>query len=138
MQPKAILVEDDSGMRRCLRRAFAKRGWDVHTSPTPSAALAAAALHQFDVIVLDVMLPEMTGFQLAYRLAALQPQAGVIFISGYPMSGMPESNSTSVLEKPFRTEELIGRADRMVRANRLVRRRAAAVTSGVWQSSTHQ
>ncbi len=115
MRPKTLLIEDNDAVRSYLCRAFAKGGWDVHASATPSAAIAVASVDHFDVIVSDVILPEMTGFQLADRLSELQPHAGVIFISGYPMDRMREANGQRVLQKPFRTNELISLADRLVR-----------------------
>jgi len=118
MRPKALLVEDDAGVRAVLCRAFAKGGWDVHASATPTAAISATAGQQFDVLVLDVMLPEMTGFQLASELAELQSHAGVIFISGYPIAHVADTEWTEVLEKPFRTKELIERADGLLRRRR--------------------
>ncbi len=115
MRPKTLLIEDNDAVRGCLCRAFAKGGWDVHVSATPSAAIAVASVDHFDVIVSDVILPEMTGFQLADRLSALQPHAGVIFISGYPADEMREANGQRVLQKPFRPKELITLADGLVR-----------------------
>ena len=115
MRPKTLLIEDNEAVRGVLSRAFAKDGWDVHSSATPSAAIAVASVDHFDVIVSDVFLPEMTGFRLADRLSALQPHAGVIFISGYPPDMMDEANGQRVLQKPFRPKELITLADRLVR-----------------------
>ncbi len=115
MRPKTLLIEDNDAVRGYLCRAFAKGGWDVHASATPSAAIAVASVDHFDVIVSDVILPEMTGFQLADRLSTLQPHAGVIFISGYPTDSMGEANGQQVLQKPFRPNELISLADRLVR-----------------------
>ena len=115
MRPKTLLIEDNEAVRGCLSRAFAKGGWDVHASATPSAAIAVASVDHFDVIVSDVILPEMTGFQLAERLFVLQPHAGVIFMSGYPADMMRDTNGRQVLQKPFRTKELITLADRLVR-----------------------
>ena len=115
-----LLIEDDDAVRGVLCRAAAKDGWDVHSSATPGAAIAVASVDHFDVIVSDVYLPGMTGFQLADRLSALQPHAGVIFISGYPPDMMREANGHRVLQKPFLPKELTALADR------LVRRRAGA------------
>jgi CheY-like chemotaxis protein len=115
MRPKTLLIEDNDAVRGVLCRAFAKAGWDVHSSATPGAAIAVASVDHFDVIVSDVYLPGMTGFQLADRLSALQPDAGVIFISGYPPDMMREAHGQRVLQKPFRTKELITLADRLVR-----------------------
>ncbi len=115
MRPKTLLIEDNEAVRGVLSRASAKDGWDVHSSATPGAAIAVASVDHFDVIVSDVFLPGMTGFRLADRLSALQPHAGVIFISGYPPDMMGEANGQRVLQKPFRPKELITLADRLVR-----------------------
>jgi CheY-like chemotaxis protein len=115
MRPRTLLVEDDDAVREVLCRAFVRDGWDVHASALPSEAIAAVAVVQFDVIVSDVMLPEMSGFQLASRLTELQPQARVIFISGYPVEKMREAKWVGeILQKPFRTVDLTNRADHLV------------------------
>jgi DNA-binding response OmpR family regulator len=129
MRPKALLVEDDAGVRAVLCRAFTNGGWDIHASATPTAAISATAGQQFDVIVLDVMLPEMTGFQLASQLAELQAHARMIFISGYPVARMADAKWTEVLEKPFRTTELVARADGLLRRSALSRTTRGAPSS---------
>ena len=87
----------------CAARPRKTGGTSTHRQ-RPSAAIAVASVDHFDVIVSDVYLPGMTGFQLVDRLSALQPHAGVIFISGYPTGCMREANGQVALQKPLSDE----------------------------------
>ena len=110
-----LLIEDNDAVRGVPLPCVRERRVGRPLIGNPGAAIAVASVDHFDAIVSDVFLPEMTGFQLADRLSALQPHAGVIFISGYPPDMMREVNGHRVLQKPFLPNELISIADRLVR-----------------------
>ncbi|TFG51230.1 MAG: response regulator [Gemmatimonadales bacterium] len=70
MSRQLLLVEDDPDQRRLLGRALAAAGWRVFTAPDGEAGVAAARSQRPDVIVLDVMMPRLNGFQACRQLRA--------------------------------------------------------------------
>lgn len=80
-----LLVEDEEMMLR-LSQAFLERlGYTVFIARLPSAAvsLAEANLGKIDLLITDVVMPQMNGRELAERLASTQPQMKCLYISGY-------------------------------------------------------
>src|SRR5260370_3386411 len=65
---KALLVDDDEVVRRGVRQALEPIGWQVTEAENGQAAVEALATAQPDVIILDLMMPEMAGFDLLTEL----------------------------------------------------------------------
>ena len=70
MGRQILLVEDDPDQRRLLERTLTAAGWRVLSAPDGEAGVAAARAHRPDVIVLDVMMPRLNGFQACRQLRA--------------------------------------------------------------------
>lgn len=115
---KVLVVEDESAILEMVRTSLTVAGFDVVTAPD-----AEHALHIFervnrsiDLIVSDVVMPGISGAEMMLRIREAQPNAKVLFISGYtgtaegkgPLSGDP------VLRKPFRGYELVDRVRSML------------------------
>jgi DNA-binding response OmpR family regulator len=116
--PKVLLVEDDQCVRDVICRAFEQTGWTVLCAATPHEARFLANAQLIDLVVTDVMLPEINGFQLAEELVRSQPRVPVIFMSGYGEKYLPAraaiSSPASVLQKPFPFQTLLLRATHMI------------------------
>jgi two-component system, cell cycle sensor histidine kinase and response regulator CckA len=107
-----LLVEDDDAVREIVWRALSGRGYTVLRAPGGSAALEVAGAHPeaIDLLLTDLVMPGMTGRELASALSAERPGLRVLFMSGYTDdavirhgvlgAGMP------YLEKPFTPEPL--------------------------------
>jgi CheY-like chemotaxis protein len=80
-----LLVEDDAGVRGLARALLESAGYRVLVAALPSAALAVEAAHQggIDLLLSDVVMPEMDGYELAARLRARRPGLRVVLMSGY-------------------------------------------------------
>jgi DNA-binding NtrC family response regulator len=109
--PNLLLIDDDNSVREILARAFQRAGWSVSSAATPHEARDLAKTQPVDLVVTDVILPEMNGFQMADEILEVQPDVPVIFMSGYPERHLPErttgSRQASVLAKPFRFQALL-------------------------------
>jgi len=83
--PRTILVVDDEeGIRQFLSRALQSAGYTtVVAANGPEALRAAAALPTLDLIVTDVMMPAMSGCELARRLRLDNPDLKVLYVTGY-------------------------------------------------------
>jgi PAS domain S-box-containing protein len=80
-----LLVEDDAAVRRSTAQLLERLGYTVLRAARGEEALAVGANHPgaLDLVISDVVLPELSGPALVQRLLALRPGVGVLFISGY-------------------------------------------------------
>ena len=107
-----LLVEDELGVRQLVREMLHRLGYQIHEANTGADALRIFAQHQntIDLLLTDVIMPQMSGRELAERLKALRPLLKVLYISGYTDDmlahhGVLESN-VYLLQKPFAPDEL--------------------------------
>ena len=82
--PTVLCVEDDAYQRMLLRAVLEYFGFHVMAAKSALDALEIAQWLPFDVALLDYELPDMTGAQLAHEIRAVEPNAAVILLSGYP------------------------------------------------------
>ncbi len=116
-----LVVEDDPSMRRMAERILRRAGYEVVTSPGGRDALRRLeGDSDFDLLLTDVVMPEMSGTELAGRAAALYPDLRILLMSGYvdrPGVGPVEDNA-ELLEKPFRAEDLLGKVREVLETER--------------------
>jgi PAS domain S-box-containing protein len=115
-----LLVEDESQVRTLTGRMLEHVGYRVLSAPTPADACALFDAHARDVNVLvtDVVMPDMHGPALAQRLVARQPDLRVLFMSGYS-DAIPESSATgrmAFLQKPFAASHLVSAVETLLNA----------------------
>ena len=104
---KILLVEDEDGVRELALQSLRTLGYEVLTARDGADALRVAANHprHIDLLLTDVVMPNMNGPELASALQADYPALRVLFISGYPddrgfRHGVLDA-TVSLLEKPF-------------------------------------
>ncbi|HYY75048.1 MAG TPA: PAS domain S-box protein [Gaiellaceae bacterium] len=104
-----LVVEDEKVVRDLIGRDLTGRGYAVLTAGTGVEALAVAAAHEgaIDLVVTDVVMPEMGGLELTQRLAAERPGIKVVYMSGYTELALAgEVASRPLLQKPFNASML--------------------------------
>lgn len=79
----ALVVDDEEPVRRFVDRALRAAGYTTVTAGGGAEALTVAAENHFDILVTDLMMPEMTGDELARRLRALHPSMKVLYLTGF-------------------------------------------------------
>ncbi|MBX9728713.1 MAG: response regulator [Sphingopyxis sp.] len=111
---RVLLAEDDEAMRTYLARALERNGYDVSTAATGLEALTLVESGTYDLLLTDIVMPEMDGIELAQKAQALDPAPKVMFITGFAAvalqanDAMPEAR---VLSKPFHLKDLVGQVD---------------------------
>ncbi len=121
-QGSILLVEDEDAVRAFATRALTARGYNVVAAAGGVEALALmdAAEHRFDLVVSDVVMPEMDGPTLLRQLRAREPGLKVIFISGYAEEAfarnLPATESFSFLAKPFSLKQLVAAVKEAIHA----------------------
>jgi DNA-binding NtrC family response regulator len=77
-----LLVDDDADFRETVARRFMRRGFQVQEATHGEQALQLAALRQFDVVVLDMVMPGISGIQVLEQLKLTHPECEVILLTG--------------------------------------------------------
>jgi two-component system cell cycle response regulator CpdR len=113
---RILLAEDDDSMREYLARALERTGYSVKTVDLGTAALPLLETESFDLLLTDIVMPEMDGIELAQRAAVIAPAMRVMFITGFAAVTL-KSGATppdaKVLSKPFHLRDLVLEVDRM-------------------------
>ncbi|HUQ37830.1 MAG: response regulator [Aestuariivirga sp.] len=117
---KIILAEDDDDMRRFLVKALEKAGHHVTAFGEGASAFEEIKQATFDLLLTDIVMPEMDGIELARRAADLDPHLKIMFITGFAAVALhPDSKApkdAKVLSKPFHLRDLVAEVDRMMAA----------------------
>ncbi|HJP84689.1 MAG TPA: PAS domain S-box protein [Gemmatimonadaceae bacterium] len=110
-----LLVEDSPAVRTAARAILQRYGYNVIEAATGKAALAIATKRQpaIDLLLTDVVMPEMSGRELAEEFSKLRPDCKVIFMSGYTDDAVVRHGiltaKVAYLQKPFSGEALAGK-----------------------------
>lgn len=103
-QHRVLIVDDDAQLARSLQRVLQRSGFQVETAPSGPAALVALETASFDVVLTDLMMPEMNGAQLCRTLKQRYPTLPVVGMTGFAATELHEelkaAGAARVLEKP--------------------------------------
>jgi PAS domain S-box-containing protein len=111
-----LLVEDQAAIREVISAYLKRLGYKVLAAPDGNAALGIAASQQksIDLVITDLLMPNMGGRELATHMARLRPETKVLFMSGYPdlavrsEEGLTEEGE--IMQKPFSLTSLAAKA----------------------------
>jgi two-component system OmpR family response regulator len=116
---RLLLVDDEENLRSMLEAALRHNGFDVAAAATGREALDAAGAVQPDLIVLDVMLPDLDGFEVCRRLRADGARTPVLFLTARDATEDKVRGLTlggdDYLVKPFALDELVARVQAVLR-----------------------
>jgi two-component system cell cycle sensor histidine kinase/response regulator CckA len=113
-----LLVEDEDCVRVIIGAVLRRQGYHVLEASTPQAACEVFSRHAgIDLLLTDIVMPQMSGPALAQRLIGLRPELCVLFISGYTAMMMPVGGgnpNVGFLDKPFQASVLTDRVRQML------------------------
>jgi DNA-binding NtrC family response regulator len=119
-EKRVLIVDDDRDIVKIVQTMLEDRGWGISAAYSGTEALDKVASQKPDVILLDIMMPEMNGIEVLKRIRKLDANARIIMITAF---GDVESYLDSMelgafeyINKPFETEELLELIERVVAA----------------------
>ena len=107
-------------MREYLTRALERSGYAVTAVDRGTAAIPLLETERFDLLLTDIVMPEMDGIELAQKASAMHDDLRVMFITGFAAvtlkagKAMPNAR---ILSKPFHLRELVMEVDRLFRVD---------------------
>ena len=113
---RILLAEDEEAMRTYLARALQNAGYEVIAVDRGTAALPLLEMGEFDLLLSDIVMPEMDGIELAQRCAEISPTTKVMFITGFAavtLKASREAPQAKVLSKPFHLRDLVMEVERI-------------------------
>ncbi len=115
---RILVIDDDNTVSVAIRVMLAREGFDVITAPGGKSGLKAVEIYAFDIVIVDMVMPELDGLETIRLLHEIAPSVPVIAVSGYMFE--PGSAATSdflgvadkfgityCLHKPFLAQDLM-------------------------------
>ena len=121
---RILLAEDEDAMRTYLARALENAGYEVVAVDRGTEALPHLESAHFDLLLSDIVMPEMDGIELAQRCNEVSPGTKVMFITGFAavtLKASREQPRAKVLSKPFHLKDLVMEVDRMFQSDASLR-----------------
>lgn len=117
---KILLAEDDNDMRRFLVKALENAGFQVSPHDNGMSAYQRLREEPFEMLLTDIVMPEMDGIELARRAAELDPDLKIMFITGFAAvvlnNEVAAPKDARVLSKPFHLKDLVREVERLLAA----------------------
>lgn len=114
---RILLAEDDDAMRVYLERALVNAGYKVDSVDRGTAAVPLLVESDYDLLLSDIVMPEMDGIELAQKCNEVSPHTKVMFITGFAavtLKASREQPHAKVLSKPFHLRDLVLEVERVL------------------------
>lgn len=109
-QPTVLVVDDDPQLQQLFKQFLKKAGFSRIVVGTGSEALSYAEKQNFDLVFLDLKLPDISGDELYVKMKELHPDMPIVIITGYPdsdiLSKILAIGPVTVIQKPIEFEQL--------------------------------
>ncbi len=120
---KALIVDDEKEFRTYLSEALAGAGYETRTAASGREAVDLATEGDFDVVLLDLIMPKMSGSDVLGELRRVSPRSRVIMITAFASIENAvdaiKRGATDYLSKPFKIDELLVRIKRALEEARV-------------------
>jgi two-component system, cell cycle response regulator CpdR len=113
---RILLAEDEQAMREYLTRALEKSGYFVSAVSSGTDAVPLLESEHFDLLLTDIVMPEMDGIELARHCSKVSPKTEVMFITGFSGVALRAGESVpraKILSKPFHLRDLVLEVERL-------------------------
>jgi len=113
---RILVAEDEQAMREYLARALARSGYEVVAVDRGTEAAPLLESQKFDLLLTDIVMPEMDGIALARHCNRVSPDTEVMFITGFSGVALRAGESmpsAKILSKPFHLKDLVLEVERL-------------------------
>ena len=119
---RVLLIEDDSAMARSIELMLRSEGLNVYTTDLGEEGIDLGKLYDYDIVVLDLQLPDMSGFEVLKALRTAKVQTPVMILSGNAIVEAKVKalgfGADDYMTKPFHKDELVARIHAIVRRSK--------------------
>ena len=119
---RVLLIEDDRAMARSIELMLRSEGFNVYTTDLGEEGVDLGKLYDYDIIVLDLQLPDMSGFEVLKSLRLAKVQTPVLILSGNAIVEAKVKalgfGADDYMTKPFHKDELVARIQAVVRRSK--------------------
>jgi excisionase family DNA binding protein len=109
-QPTVLVIDDDPALQQLFKQFLKKAGFGRIVVGTGTEAIQYAEKQKFDLVFLDLKLPDISGDELYKKLKSLHPDLPIVIITGYPdseiLSKILATGPVTVIQKPIEFEQL--------------------------------
>jgi two-component system cell cycle response regulator CtrA len=119
---RVLLIEDDSAMARSIELMLRSEGFNVYTTDLGEEGIDLGKLYDYDIITLDLGLPDMSGFEVLKTLRLAKVQTPILILSGNAIVEQKVKalgfGADDYMTKPFHKDELVARIQAVVRRSK--------------------
>ena len=130
---RVLLIEDEPTMARAIELMLSAEGLNVYTTDLGEEGLDLGKLYDYDIILLDLNLPDMHGYDVLKKLRVAKVMTPVLILSGNSeMDSKVRSfgfGADDYVTKPFHREELVARIHAVVRRSKVIRNQSSALAN---------
>jgi len=119
VRARLLVVDDEDSPRRVLKAELVNEGYDVETASDGDEAIAMIDKEKFDLLILDVKMPRVNGFEVLRYSKEKHPEARVIMITSFlDLKAAVEAKklgADDLLEKPYESAAMLAAVDRVLK-----------------------
>jgi two-component system, cell cycle sensor histidine kinase and response regulator CckA len=124
---RVLIVDDEPLLLEAYARTLRRNGYDVFPVNRPSQALEIVRSAPIDVVLSDVMMPEMCGPDLVREVEHLSPETACVLITGAVVGSLKRPPDVPLLRKPFSQRDVIAAVEEAIARSARLRAKAAQV-----------
>jgi len=134
VKPRILIVEDEESIREGLLDVFLYHGYEVHLADNGTIALEKALKEKYDLILLDVMIPHIDGFEVCNRIREHSREQPIVMLTAKTaeediVHGL-KLGADDYVAKPFSVRELVLRVEAVLRRSKSFQRKADVLEIG--------
>jgi CheY-like chemotaxis protein len=111
---RILIVDDEPDVVASMKVGLERKGYSVDSYTSPEEALAHYSRGAYELLILDIRMPQIDGFELLRRIRKIDPDVKVHFLTAYDVSkeefskALPDVDYSALLQKPLMIEQLAG------------------------------